>query len=492
MPNLPTTARAENRRFLSVGAKLAAATSMVLVLISALAFVQLNAMERTRLIAAKTSAAAMLSQLLATELAATLEFAAEDDAALQLDHLHSNADIVGAAVWSGASRIAIARWDSPGTPALEVPLPSEPDGSTVTPDFLVTTQTITGRTGKAVGRLRIVFSLAPENRAFRAVRRRLLAMTGGVTVLTAVLLLLLARRYVVRPLSRLSAAATSLALGQPSEHLAPTSNDEIGDLTRAFNVMGEAVVARQQRLQEEMHLAQHIQTAILPRSLEVSGLEIDAVMLPAADVGGDYYDVLPTEDGCWIGIGDVAGHGLDAGLIMLMMQSMIAALVRRDPNATPREVLCALNECLFDNIRNRLRRDDHATLTILRYEHSGRLTFAGAHEDILVYRADQGRCESIQTPGTWVGARKNIKPGTVDSVLQLRPGDVMLLYTDGVTELRNAGGVELGLDRLSAELQRMNAEPVARIKAQLLELLRGWSDAPDDDVTLLVVRYEGR
>ncbi len=66
-----------------------------------------------------------------------------------------------------------------------------------------------------------------------------------------------------------------------------------------------------------------MQTSILPRKFAVPGLEISAKMIPASEVGGDYYDVIPVDDGCWIAIGDVSGHGLDAGLVMLMLQSSI-------------------------------------------------------------------------------------------------------------------------------------------------------------------------
>ena len=64
-------------------------------------------------------------------------------------------------------------------------------------------------------------------------------------------------------------------------------------------------------------------------------------MIPATEVGGDYYDVLPVPGGCWLGIGDVAGHGLNAGLIMLMIQCSVASLVRRDPNTSPSAALSA-------------------------------------------------------------------------------------------------------------------------------------------------------
>jgi serine phosphatase RsbU (regulator of sigma subunit) len=479
-------------RFLSLGTKVVTITSLVLLLISAALFVQLSARERTKLIAAKTTATFMVTELLATELRAALDFGDTADIAAQLDHLHTNPDIVGAAVWSTAALdTPTAQWSTDGGPANAAPAADAADGAVVSADWLVATQTVTNRAGIPVARLTIIFSLARENEAFAASRLRLFWMSGGLALFTAALLGVLARRYVISPLRRLSEAASALALGRGSSSVEVLANDEIGDLTRAFNVMGAAVVARQEQLQGEMALAQHIQTAILPRSLRVPGLELSAAMVPAAEVGGDYYDVLPVEDGSWIGVGDVAGHGLDAGLIMLMMQSIIAGLVQRDPKASPGELLCVLNAVLFDNVRNRLMRDDHATLTLFRYDRSGRVVFAGAHEDILVYRAESGTCELIGTPGTWVGARRDIRRGTVDNDLQLRPGDVMLLYTDGVTEMRNEAGEGFGIDRLTTMLDMLHGEPVGRIKDDLLDALRTWSSTPDDDITLLVARYTG-
>ncbi|MDB5220153.1 MAG: uncharacterized protein JWO86_8080 [Myxococcaceae bacterium] len=478
--------------FVSLGTKVVTITSLVLLLISVALFVHLSARERTKLIEAKTTATFMVTDLLATELRVALDFGDDADVAAQLDHLHTNPDIVGAAVWStGANDAPVTQWTTVGGPLNTAPARSGVDGAVVSANWLVATQTVVNRAGIPVARLTITFSLAKENEAFAASRRRLFWMSGGLALFTAALLGILAKRYVIGPLRRLSEAASSLALGVGSARVEVLANDEIGDLTRAFNVMGAAVVAREDQLKSEMDLAQRIQTAILPRSLDVPGLEVSAAMVPATEVGGDYYDVLPVENGCWIGIGDVAGHGLDAGLIMLMMQSVVAGLVQRDPTAAPGELLCVLNAVLFDNVRNRLMRDDHATLTLLRYDRSGRVVFAGAHEDILVHRAESGSCEVIGTPGTWVGARRDIRRGTCDSDLQLRPGDVMLLYTDGVTELRNEAGEEFGIDRLTNMLDLLHAEPTDRIKAELLETLRAWSSTLDDDVTLLVARYTG-
>ncbi len=475
-------------RIKSLEAKLVAVTSVVLVLVSTTLFLGLVARERTSLIEAKASGASMLLQLAATGLGAAIDFGDTDGVAARLADLHANPDIVGAAVWTDAAGEPIARWDSAGAPPLAPPGAGDADGAFTSADWLVATKTLMGPRGTALARVRVVFSLAPENEAFRRTRMRLFGMTAGLTLATALVLGLLARRYVVGPVRRLAQAATALADGDLSAHVDVGSDDDIGDLARAFNVMGKAVAFREERLQKEIALAQRIQTSILPGTLAVENLAIAAKMVPTSEVGGDYYDVLPVERGCWIGIGDVAGHGLDAGLMMLMTQSIVAALVARDPGAPPREVISTLNEVLFDNIHNRLKRDDHATLTLLRYDRDGTVTFAGAHEEILVCRAATGACEVIDTPGTWVGGRRDIRQGTVETTLKLAPGDTLLLHTDGATEIRNAAGEEFGLDRLRAALEAVSDRSVAEIVEHLAFAVGGWGNATDD-VTLLVGRY---
>ena len=473
-----------------------AVTAVVLLMAATAAFLELTARERTKLIEAKERAASMVIQLLAVELASAIDFGDTADAAIRLNGLRANRDVVGAAVWPVASTAGdaepITQWTATesGHEALKPPLASEPDGATATAEWLVATKTVRAPDGKAIARTRIVFSLMPENAAFRAHRIQLFWLTAAFTLLIATALGLLARRYVVGPLSRLASAATSLAEGDLSVRAEVKSGDEIGELARAFNLMSSAVAFREERLKREIELAQHIQKSILPRTLSVPELELAALMVPASEVGGDYYDVVPFEGGCFIGIGDVAGHGLDAGLMMLMIQSMIASLCTRDSQASPREVVCVLNDVLFDNVRNRLQRDDHATLTVLRYAKGGQIVFAGAHEDILVVRAATGRCEAVRTPGTWVGGRRDIRRGTVESTLRLERGDVMLLYTDGVTETHSARGELFGLERLIAEFEKVHALPAQDIVESLLVAVGQWGES-QDDVTLLVCRYQG-
>ena len=216
-------------------------------------------------------------------------------------------------------------------------------------------------------------------------------------------------------------------------------------------------------------------------------------MQPATEVGGDYYDVVPVDDGCWIGIGDVAGHGLPTGLVMLMMQSGIGALARKMPDAAPRDLLLALNTMLVDNVRARLGQHEHATLTLIRYRRDGSLSFAGAHEEMLIRRADSGLCERVATPGAWVGAKRDIDAGTVDSTARLRPGDLLVLYTDGLTEAAagDGTGARFGADRLVALVEEHGAAAPTAVRDALVAAVAAFAPVRDDDVTVFVARYQG-
>lgn len=252
-----------------------------------------------------------------------------------------------------------------------------------------------------------------------------------------------------------------------------------------------AALAEKEKLEKEMAIASRIQTSILPRHFEVDGLQIAARMIPATEVGGDYYDVLPVAGGCWLAIGDVAGHGLTAGLVMLMIQSVVSGLAKQNPESLPSEMLSVLNDVLYDNIRKRLHQREHATLSLLRYDTSGKIVFAGAHEEIIIYRAQEGRCEYIATPGPWLGAMPNVQRFAVNTPEQLHRNDVMLLYTDGVTEAMDADGRQFGMERMCAALEEVRNESVEQIRDHVLETVMKWTLEQMDDVTLVVARHLG-
>lgn len=265
---------------------------------------------------------------------------------------------------------------------------------------------------------------------------------------------------------------------------------DITEAKRAEESLLKAAV-QDARRQKELDIARRVQTSIIPKTFAVPGLEIAALMEPAEEVGGDYYDVIPFQGGAWIAIGDVSGHGLDAGLIMLMVQSAALAVLSTDPFRSPREALGLLNAILFDNIRKRLGQDDYVTLCLVRYSVDGHIVFAGAHEDLIVVRGSTGLAEHIPTPGMWLAAKRDVTDVMKETRLQLDPGDLLVLYTDGVTEARTREGALFDLTGLTEAVLEVKDRSPAEIRDHVLARVCQFRARQDDDVSLFIARYTG-
>lgn len=248
----------------------------------------------------------------------------------------------------------------------------------------------------------------------------------------------------------------------------------------------EAALAKLAARDAELALVHRIQASLLPAQLVLDELEVAAKMVTADQVGGDYYDVLPQQRGGWIAIGDVSGHGVNAGLIMLMLQCITAAIIQLRPDASVRDQVIAINRVLFATIRHRLRQKDYATFTLLRYE-AGTVRFAGAHEEILVWRAKTGACERIETPGPWIGAADQLDHVIVENQLVLESGDLLVLYTDGIVEAKGESE-RYGIERLCAAIAKHARDPIAEIPSAVIASVTSWAPRQDDDMSIVVAR----
>ena len=333
-----------------------------------------------------------------------------------------------------------------------------------------------------------------------ATSRRVVGQIYGVgagAVLVAILLALWFARWLTRPLRSLLDFTQEIAAGHLEVRSSPRGVRELEVLGDAMNRMAAQLVASREqlaaseRVAREMEIAHRIQTSILPVTPSLPGYSLAASMQTASEVGGDYYDVISGRAGGWIAIGDVAGHGLPAGLVMLMMQSAASVLVHTMPDEAPSTLIARLNRFLFDNIRTRLVQDEFVTFTLLRCSRDGEVVYAGAHEDIVVWREATGECERWQTPGPWLGVCADVESVTRDQTRRLERGDLMVLYTDGVTEAMNEAREQFGVERL-CELVRAHAQrPVDELVQRVCERIGAWRSRQVDDVTVLVIRYDG-
>lgn len=300
-----------------------------------------------------------------------------------------------------------------------------------------------------------------------------------------------------RPVERLVELSRQLGTGLLGARATPEGPRETRLLATSLNHMAEELqsardsLKARDRMQRELEIAERIQTAILPKDPRVPGLEVAARMQPASEVGGDYYDVHPTRDGAWIAVGDVAGHGLTAGLIMLMVQSAVTTLIRALPGAAPSTIIAHLNEVIFQNVKERLGEHEHVTFVLLRYEENGKVTYAGAHEELIVYRARTQQCELIRTRGMWLGPTRDIGGMVQDGSLELEPGDLLVLYTDGIPEAMDAKQQVYDLERLCEQVRSAADAPVSEICERVFADVAAYCPVLDDDRTLVVLRQTG-
>ncbi len=238
----------------------------------------------------------------------------------------------------------------------------------------------------------------------------------------------------------------------------------------------------------EMEIAKRIQTSLLPSVHEFRAYKVAATMLPAEEVGGDYYDIFAADTGeTWIAIGDVSGHGVESGLIMMMTQTSIRTTVNRAAGCTPAAALDQVNVVIKQNI-SRLGVDRYMTLCIMRVDDHA-ITFAGRHQDILIYRAATGGVETVRTEGSWIGVADDISASTTDRTAKINPGDIVVLYTDGVTEAMNGRGELYGEDRLRHAVARSAHKSVDDIMTSLVRDVQAHMDRQQDDISVVVLRH---
>ncbi len=253
----------------------------------------------------------------------------------------------------------------------------------------------------------------------------------------------------------------------------------------------------QDALWGEMEIAKRIQTALLPNKEQVSCFDtnkigcysIAASMTPADEVGGDYYDVIETAKGeKWIAIGDVSGHGVESGLIMLMMQTSIFTIANATSGYQPSVVLSAINPIIKENVA-RLGTDRYVAILLIRLD-GDHMVVAGKHQDILIYRAQSKKVEVIKTEGTWIGIYDKIRSYLKDLTIHLEVGDIILLFTDGITEATDKTGLMFGQERLVKAMEKYADLPVKEILNSIARDVNDYQDKQRDDMTLLIVKRE--
>jgi sigma-B regulation protein RsbU (phosphoserine phosphatase) len=347
----------------------------------------------------------------------------------------------------------------------------------------------------------------PRAAAFADIDRRLrsnLAVLGVATTL-ALLAAWLGGGFILRQVDALLAATRRLRAGDLGAR-APVINDrsELEFLARTFNDMSEALATRDRELRSaeaakraaevelavtrtHMEIAEQIQQSLLPqRSLAMAGMQVAGRCVPAASVGGDYFGYFPRERGGIDSfVSDVSGHGVGAAL--LMAEARITFLTERLAEPGAARILTRLNEVLHDDLD---LAGHFITVCCATFDAATReLKYAnGGHPPALLLRAGEQTCTTLDAEGLLLGVAKEVDFGEV--TVKLAPGDMVVLYTDGVTEMRNGADVQFGRSRLEQAVIKHRSADAETVIEEVFAVLKQFAGATprDDDVTLVVMK----
>ena len=251
--------------------------------------------------------------------------------------------------------------------------------------------------------------------------------------------------------------------------------------------------AENMRMGLELDVARRLQAMILPRGDELTkhrGLEIAAHMVPASEIGGDLYDVLegPSGSTCLV-IGDVTDHGLASGVVMLMAQAALRTALEQTGGDLVGS-LVRVNSVVYKNVSERLGDGRNLTLALLLFD-GGEVRLAGQHETVIVVRST-GAVEELETLdlGINVGLLPEVDAMMSERTFALAPGDLMVLYTDGVTEAEAPDGRQYGVQRLKDAVLEHRALPCEQIRERVFKDIYRWIAGGKilDDITLVLVR----
>lgn len=243
--------------------------------------------------------------------------------------------------------------------------------------------------------------------------------------------------------------------------------------------------AREQvRMRDELQYARQLQLSMLPESPpRLEWLELAAVSIPAAEVGGDYYDFFVDDGRLAIVACDVAGHGMQSGLVLAALRGGLITTLRRSMS-TPAAVLEQLHHLVAHTSRRRML----ATAVVMLFDRAAhRVTIASAgHPPVIVRRGDA--TQTIEAFAPPLGVRLPFR--VAERSIDVQSGDILVVHSDGVYESRNADGEEYGLERLR---RLIASQPAGASAAELRDAIvrdaeRFRGRAQDDDVTVVVAR----
>jgi sigma-B regulation protein RsbU (phosphoserine phosphatase) len=332
------------------------------------------------------------------------------------------------------------------------------------------------------------YILEPFSQTEQAIRLMILRRAAANTLVglgIAAALNVMLQFWLVRPLGRMVDTVQQFGRGDLRARMPPNRSRELGLLADEFNTMASVLERNEADRRGQMDRARAIQDCLRPDLKEIAGARFACISQPAAEVAGDYYDVLPSGDGgVVLCVADVSGHGVPAAMGAAMLKTLL--LNGAEHESDPAKLLAVLNAAFC---RVTLP-EDFATMALLHFTPgSPAAAYASAgHEPVFLVHST-GRTEDLKATGFPIGVQS---PSTWEGrTLNVEPGDRLIMLTNGLVETKNPAGEPYGRDRLLADLIDLRTRPLTQMLAGILSRVTAYrGNTPQkDDLTGLAVEF---
>ena len=319
-----------------------------------------------------------------------------------------------------------------------------------------------------------------------------IVVTFFILELAALAIGIVLTRTITHAVADLYEATQHVRRGDFRHRIRLQRRDQLGVLAESFNAMTGSIAElieeqrKRQRLENELSIAREVQEQLFPQNIpQIEGLQLAAVCRPARVVSGDYYDLIrlgPTSVG--IALSDISGKGISAALLMASLQAALRSQVLLDGLASTAELVRRLNRHIFVNTSD----DRYATFFYAVYDTASRtLNYTNAGHLAPFYVCGE-EVVQLEEGGTVVGLFDECV--YTQGTIQVKPGSVLVAYSDGLTEPENVYGEEFGKRRLLDEILRRRDLSPNRLAEDLVAAAEQWSGTPEraDDMTVIVAR----
>lgn len=328
--------------------------------------------------------------------------------------------------------------------------------------------------------------------------RRVILLTVAIAMLVVIAAVYWLSNYFVQPIQRLIEGVRRVGKGDLDSKIQVEGAAEYNAIAEAFNEMrvkfkeAQANVVEQERLRKEMQVAQDIQHTLLPKNFpDIEGFDIATIYRAAKDVGGDYYDfVWIDEKTLGIVVADVSGKGVPGSLVMTMIRTAIRLESRGA--RSPVDILCNVNDFVTEDVRKGM----FITIFMVVIDTQQRkISFASAgHNPMILYRKEEDKTFFLNPKGIPLGITLpegvSFEENLSSESVRLKKGDMIVIYTDGITEAMNPRKLQYGMPKFLEFIRENSDLAPDEFTEKFTDELNGFTQGAEqnDDITMVVIK----